>query len=167
MRLFLAICVFGFSVVTQAVPKVGDKVHFKGTSSGGVDRSTTVLDKEVVSYDATTQKFLVRTTTIMDGITTTKDEQNLASEILSHESVAEIISNCTAKGGTPGNVQFFGHNYDFCYLSKEKDGCNLEDIIADVPFGKISYARLCDSRGSFSFPDSAQFGGEFSFEWGK
>jgi hypothetical protein len=175
MKIGTIALVFFCAISAFGNPKVGDKVHFKGSHAyhwwaDDVDPVWVVMtyDKEIVGYDANTQKFDVQTTIVIGTEAPAITHEYLASsEIVSHEQVQNTLAHCQEQNGTPGNVNFFGHAYDFCMISIEDDNSIDEKVVADVPFGAITIDWAKRSEDNYSgLPSRADDGGEFSYAWG-
>jgi hypothetical protein len=169
MRIALSVLVLIFSVSTLASPKVGDKIHRKGTFTSQGSSGTVSMDTEIINYDASTQKFLVRDTiTVSDSQPQVTDTLKDASQIASHESIAGILANCSNYGGTRQGQLFLGQTYDSCVVPISDGTCTGTSWIADVPFGSLAIDMSCPNQGiqRLFLPAPAEQGGEFSFAWG-
>lgn len=127
------------SVVTSvalAFPAVGDKAVFKGAyygaAGGQIDFTQTI---ELVKFDETTQKYsLTNQFDLANGQSQTQNAEVEANQLLSNDTVKQILADCVAGGGTLGQTTVPAGTFQTCAVPTERNGMIY---VAEVPFGFV------------------------------
>lgn len=144
---------FLFVSVSFAYPNVGDKVRWEGTINL-IDGSTTPIKivKEVLKHDPETKKWTVKYETTLGN--DVSSEFSEVDELFSPEKFRELVTNCTANGGTLQSFKAPAGTYETCKITTvNSEGVTVEKWWGNIPFGIVSKATKDFRNGKTKKPD--------------
>jgi hypothetical protein len=129
---------FLMSQAVLAYPAVGDYVRLTGTVTMPTSTPNPIpvsLEIELLSYDAATKQFTVRSITDLAG--QIQEEGGLAAEtdFMARADIQQILANCPQMGGTKARTSVPAGNFEVCTVSEAKSTSVYS--IGDVPFGIV------------------------------
>lgn len=129
------------SSVAFAYPALNDKAEFAGKYEGGGGGSMNfTLSLEITNVVNNGTQFVVHSvTTLPNGKVQAQDETYNASDLLSQETVNEILSQCSQSGGVIESVTVPAGTFQACSLPQQNGG---RVWIGDVTFGLVKNIQI-------------------------
>jgi hypothetical protein len=140
-----------FASPAFAAPAVGDWAEFQTTITDHGTATTTVEWLGLVSYDASSDTFVMRTVDTVNGVTSSKDQSFAKSALESDDQLAQELHDCFWHdiGGAAVPVSTPAGLFQSCrFHHREKD--TKEDAtawLANVPFG---FVRVTVNRPDYA-----------------
>lgn len=135
------------STVCLAYPKVGDMAEHVGTYLTPKGDVAVSQKTEILSYDAGSGQFGLRTSREAEGKIETQDISVASGDLVSKETVTTILSDCAGAGGIEEKITVPAGDFNTCKLTDTSSG----DIwVGDVPFG-IVRNHFTDASGEVTF----------------
>jgi len=131
MKSIVLVAALFSSAVAFAMPKVGDYAMIN-VSLGGSAIGT--LENEVVQFDAAKNQYLLRSTQDLMGQRKSNDTWGAG---VSDQLINDILTNCSAKGGTPQSITVPAGAFATCALPVNSGGSTGTMWVGMVPFGIV------------------------------
>lgn len=133
MKFLLALTLL-FPSFVLAYPAIGDFVRYEAKYEGDI----VAMERKVLSYDASEDKFEVRSLVIFHG-DITRDETFMLPKafLFNAEKMANLLKTCWRREGIVGDETVEGVTFKTCSFYNEDS--MMTSTIGDVPFGDVRY----------------------------
>lgn len=128
------------TVITSAalaMPAVGDKATYNGTTIQAGTTYNFVVENAIISQDATTGFFNIDQTLTYNGQTQVKSIQEDPANLPTDAAVSSYLTNCTMIGGKLETITVPAGTFDTCSVTTDTGTL----WIAQVPFGIAKSVR--------------------------
>lgn len=140
---FIALALAGQMVL--AFPKIGDSATFKGLYTGGGGGEMAFTQK-LTLVGQNSGGWTLRSELTADNGRQQSDENTVpASDLLSSEQVAEILSICPQAGGALENVTVPAGTFQACAIPQAR---NSKIWIGNVPFGIVKQIQIDEEENN-------------------
>ncbi len=135
LTLTLSLLALAFATTALAAPKVGDSATMDGTLIGDGINAKVSTTQKITALNANTGVYTVLQSQTVAGQVQSKEVQVAASDLMSEENAALIVSACESQGiGKSEHVAVGAGAFDTCRVTSQ-NGSLL--WIATVPFGVV------------------------------
>ncbi len=127
------------SVSAYATPRVGDYAAYDATINQSGQQYQLVFSHELLQFNSSSNQYLRQQTLTFPGrAPEVTQEWTPADELLTDETINNIMNNCSAAGGSLQNITVPAGNFQTCALPfNSDDGGTGTAWITNVPFGFV------------------------------
>jgi hypothetical protein len=145
----LSICfTLVFAALSHATPKMGDFASYQLEMSSREHNLSVIIDKEILSFDASQNSYLVRQTMTQEGNPPESLEENTpADQMITDEMIDSILVNCGSTGGSLQSVTVPAGTFNTCAMPIDNESESGTVWIAKVPFGFVQLQTTSKSEG--------------------
>jgi hypothetical protein len=131
------LAIFGlmFALQANATPSVGDKAVFAVNMKMGNQSMDGHVTFELTGYDKATDVWQQQTTMDFNGQTQVQKSTPAGKDLLTDAIIADVLSNCAAKGGTVDSVTAPAGTFQACAVPITNDQGTGTVWVSQVPFG--------------------------------
>ncbi len=141
------------SVSAYATPRVGDYANYDVHANHNGQNIQATLSHELLQFNSSRGQYLRQQTITFPGRSPDVTQEWVPSDdLLSDETINNIMNNCAGAGGQLQNINVPAGNFQTCALPFNTDDMRGTAWIARVPFG---YVRL-DSISSNGMQQTIQ-----------
>jgi hypothetical protein len=139
---------FIFAALSHATPKTGDFASYQLNVSSREHNFTVVLDKEILTFDATQNTYLVRQSVVYEGgAPETTEENTPADQFITDEMIDSILANCSSTGGSLQTISVPAGTFNTCAMPIDNETETGTVWITKVPFGFVQLQTTSKADG--------------------
>jgi hypothetical protein len=144
----IALAALVMSSSAFAMPSVGDDAVFALTATVNGQTYTGTGEEKLVAFDAASNNWTEQNTFVISGQTQTQNQTVQTNQLLTHTTVAAVMSNCAAYGGTPQSITVPAGTYNTCSLPVNSNGqTGTVWVASGIAFGMVQSDITTASNG--------------------